>query len=441
MTDPRYQETVAYLYSLLPMYQRLGSAAFKKDLSNTQALCWELGLPQWKFESVHIGGTNGKGSVSAMVSSILIEAGKKTGQYTSPHLLNFTERIRVNGQEISQKGVVEFVDAYRSVIESVKPSFFELTVAMAFEHFAEQWVDAAVIEVGLGGRLDSTNIIRPEVSVITHIAFDHMDLLGNTLAAIAEEKAGIIKPYTPVVIGRRQPETAPIFETRSRQLQAPLFYAEDEIRLKRVAGNNLTQTFAVHYLRAARRTTYELGLAGLYQGENLATALTTIEMFREIGWEIPEEAVVKGLKRVIANSGLLGRMQLLQATPKVLCDTAHNEAGIQAVMQQLQHIPHRQLHMVWGSVSDKEHDRIFALLPKTATYYYVRPDVPRGLDEDILALKAGALGFKGKAYDSVAAGIQAALAVADPADLIYIGGSTFVVAEALPLFEKDLLTQ
>lgn len=427
-----FEQTLDYLYGLLPMFQRQGASAFKKDLTNIQALCWELGLPQWQFPSIHVAGTNGKGSVSAMLNSILMEAGLKTGMYTSPHLLSFTERIRLKGQPIKEKEVVDFVEKYKKLIEQVQPSFFELTVAMAFHHFAQHNIDLGVIEVGLGGRLDSTNILKPELSIITNIDFDHQQFLGDTLSQIAYEKAGIIKRFTPIVIGESYPQTAPVFSEKAEKEEAPLFWSEQMFSLERSSASWTSQTFVAQPKEEWEDATeYELGLAGNYQLANLRTVLAAIEVLREDGWDISEKAVHKGLKKVVQNSGLRGRMEQLQAAPTVICDTAHNEAGVKAVLEQIAAAEYTHLHLVWGMVNDKDHDKILALLPKEAQYYFVKPDVPRGLDALTLQMKAEAHGLKGTIYDTVSAGKEAALEVAEIDDLIYIGGSTFVVAEVL----------
>ena len=432
MIEQQYQHVLEYLYGLLPMYQRVGKKAFKKDLTNTRDLCWELGLPHWKFKSIHVAGTNGKGSVSSMLSSILIEAGYKTGLYTSPHLKSFQERIRINGQEISQQEVVEFVELYRHVIETIEPSFFELTVGMAFDHFAEQEVDIAVVEVGLGGRLDSTNIISPELSIITQIGLDHTDMLGDTLTEIAGEKAGIIKKFTPVVIGERHVETEAVFHEKAQLMEATLYFAEDMYRPSATEHSWQSQTFQSGPQDEDQiEQTFHLDLSGQYQRQNLATVLAAIDVLREDGWDIPEEAVMAGLQKVVPNSGLRGRMERLQEKPLVLADTAHNPSGVDAVLRQLDRIPHQELHIVWGMASDKNHDAILALLPKDANYYFVRPDVPRGLSSLTLQLKAEPHGLYGKIFDRVQDGMDAALAAAGPGDLVFVGGSTFVVAEVV----------
>ncbi|TAE49390.1 MAG: bifunctional folylpolyglutamate synthase/dihydrofolate synthase, partial [Bacteroidetes bacterium] len=306
--DSLYQETLDFLYSQLPMYQRVGESAFKKGLDNISTLCQQIGYPQWKFKSIHVGGTNGKGSVSSMLSSILMEAGyNRIGLYTSPHLKEFTERIRINGQEIPRDAVVEFVEVWRDVIEKIKPSFFELTVAMAFDYFAEKEIDAAIVEVGLGGRLDSTNIIRPELSVITNISWDHMNLLGDTLPLIAGEKAGIIKPFTPVVIGERQAETASVFQEKAREKEAHLVFASDEYTAERIEWDFEGQTLRVKRKGKGRSHDYRVGLSGHYQLKNLITVLSAVDALREDGWDITDMALQRGLERVQRNSGLQGR--------------------------------------------------------------------------------------------------------------------------------------
>lgn len=426
-----YEQTLDYLYNLLPMYQRNGKAAIKKDLTNIRELCFKLGYPQWQFNSIHIGGTNGKGSVSAMLTSILKEAGYKTGMYTSPHLKEFTERIRIHGKELKQKSVVQFVENHRSIIEEVNPSFFELTVAMAFHAFAEEQVDLAVIEVGLGGRLDSTNIITPELSVITNISYDHQDLLGDTLEAIAAEKAGIIKKYTPVVVGEMCEETKHVFIEQADSLKAPITFASESVKIVRKERQLQWQVYEVEGELEGLEGVYKLDLAGDYQAKNLATCICAVNQLIEDGWNISPQAVKNGLKKVIRNTGFLGRMQLLSENPRVICDTGHNEAGVTAVFEQLADISYDQLHIVWGMVNDKEHGKILNLLPKDATYYFAQPNVPRGLDTSKLAGIAKAFDLKGKSYDSVELALTQAKQDAKVNDLIFVGGSTFVVAEVV----------
>ncbi|MEZ4827393.1 MAG: folylpolyglutamate synthase/dihydrofolate synthase family protein [Bacteroidia bacterium] len=432
MSEKSYSETLQYLYTLLPMYQRQGPVAFKKGLGNIQEMCWALEQPQWKFKSIHIAGTNGKGSVSAMLNSILMEAGYKTGMYTSPHLLSFTERMRVNGKEISEKAVVEFVEKIGPMIERLQPSFFELTVAMAFDFFAQEEVDIAVIEVGLGGRLDSTNIIHPEISVITNISYDHMEMLGDTLGQIAGEKAGIIKRFTPVVIGEKQEETTPVFQDKADLVEAPLFWAEEMFQVDRVEpAANGQKFFLTDIIEDDDSLAYELDQLGDYQRKNLVTTLAAVKVLVEEGWDISEKAITKGLAVTRTNSRLSGRMQVMSSHPTIICDTGHNEGGIRLVMEQLARMPKNQLHFVLGMVADKDHHKILALLPKDAAYYFVKPSVPRGLDSSVLSEKAAEYGLRGNSYATVAEGLQAAKDKALPEDIIFIGGSTFVVADAM----------
>ncbi|MDW3647929.1 MAG: folylpolyglutamate synthase/dihydrofolate synthase family protein [Bacteroidia bacterium] len=436
MSQTHFSETLDYLYSLLPMYQRQGAKAFKKDLDNIQKLCWELGLPQWQFQSIHIAGTNGKGSVASMLNSILIESGLLTGLYTSPHLLSFTERIRVKGKEIPEKEVVKFVALHQDKIEAISPSFFELTVGMAFDYFARRNIDIAVIETGLGGRLDSTNIISPEISIITNISLDHQNLLGDTLPQIAEEKAGIIKKFTPVVVGADQEESMPVFLAKAGVVEAPLFCAQHRFTSSLKKWESNRQLIEVYDREEDESREYWLDLSGEYQMENLATVLMAVEVLREDGWEIPDKAIQRGLKKVKSNSGLRGRMELLEKEPKTFADTAHNEAGVKQAIDQIKSMDHKELHVVWGMVSDKDHDDILQLLPKDARYYWVRPDVPRGFDAAALASKAAGHDLFGGIFDSVEKGLAAARKAAAKEDLIYIGGSTFVVAEVIPVFDS-----
>lgn len=398
-----YAETVEFLFSKLPMYQRVGNQAFKKDLTNTLALCKALGNPQDKFRSIHIAGTNGKGSCSHMLSAICQKSGLKTGLYTSPHLVDYRERIRINGICVSEAFVMRFVEELRPVIEQIEPSFFEITVAMAFKYFAEEEVDIAVIETGLGGRLDSTNVITPILSLITNIDYDHMDLLGNTLEAIASEKAGIIKAGVPVVIGEFGEETAPVFRNKAQQMKAPIRFADAD-----------DPTILANYREVNKRTVR-------------ATCKALMEMAFPIRQEIVEEAI----EHAFEISGLKGRWQFLGENPTVLCDTGHNKAGIRWIVKQLNELTYNRLHMVIGMVRDKDHNDILALLPTNAQYYWCRPDIPRGLDASELKTRADKFRLIGDSYQSVPEAYQAALEYADPKDLIFIGGSTFVVGDLL----------
>ena len=403
-----YQETVEWLFRQLPMYQQVGEKAYKVDLTNVQALAAYLNDPQKNFKTIHVAGTNGKGSVSHMLASVLQENGLKVGLYTSPHLKDFRERIKINGKEISESAVIEFVDHNLAFFEDHQLSFFEMTVGLAFDYFSEEKVDVAVIEVGLGGRLDSTNIITPELSVITNIGFDHTQILGDTLAAIAGEKAGIIKHKIPVVIGEYTKETLPVFERVADEKEAPLFLTEDH------GGNEL-----------------ESDLKGYYQQRNKKTVVTAIEVLNKNGWKISSEAVENGLRRVVKNTGLRGRWEVLREDPKVICDTAHNKDGLKYAMAQLEDEEFEELHPVFGVVNDKDLTAVLPLLPKYGQYYFCRPNIPRGMDANFLREKAAEYGLKGKAFDSVPEAYMTALENAGKADVIYVGGSTFTVAEII----------
>ena len=405
-----YQQTLQYMFERLPMFQRQGASAFKKDLGNITKLCNYLNNPQNTFKSIHVGGTNGKGSTSHMLASVLQEAGYKTGLHTSPHLKDFRERIRVNGKMAKENFVVEFVEAHKSFIEANQLSFFELTVGMAFEYFKRQQVDVAIIEVGLGGRLDSTNIITPELSVITNIGLDHTAFLGDTLNAIAGEKAGIIKPNIPVVIGERQEETTAVFDTAAEKSNAPIVYASDY-----------------------EFTNLESELKGAYQQKNKATVQQAVAVLNErTAFTICNRALVSGIKNVVSNTGLLGRWQIIQeSNPKIVCDTGHNKEGLTYVMRQLEEESYKHLHIVLGVVSDKDLGSILPLFPKEATYYFSKPDVPRGLSEEDLQQKAAAFDLHGKNFKKISEALEAAKNASNTEDLVFVGGSTFVVAEII----------
>ena len=391
------------------MYQRVGAIAFKKDLNNTIALTNYLGNPERNFKSIHVAGTNGKGSVSHMLASVLQDAGYQVGLYTSPHLLDFRERIRINGKPISQREVINFVKENKPFFENHSLSFFEMTVGLAFQSFSNHKVDIAIIEVGLGGRLDSTNVITPEVSVITNIGKDHTQFLGNTLAEIAVEKAGIIKSNIPVVIGETKEETKPVFEKIALEKLSPIVFAEN-IPVKK----------------------YSLDLLGSYQEKNYKTAVVAINTLTQYSnFTIAESNIENGLKRVAKNTGLQGRWQVLGKFPKVICDTAHNAEGLQYVLKQLQEEWYIKLHIVLGVVADKDLEAILPMFPKKAIYYFCKPDIPRGLDASVLMRKAMPFGLKGNFYPSVQDGYSAALKAAKIPDVIFIGGSTFVVAEII----------
>ncbi|MCC4213505.1 bifunctional folylpolyglutamate synthase/dihydrofolate synthase [Leeuwenhoekiella parthenopeia] len=403
-----YEQTVQWMFNRLPMYQRQGASAFRKDLVNTILLDEHLGHPHTAYQTIHVAGTNGKGSTSHMLASVLQEAGYKVGLYTSPHLKDFRERIRINGELCTKENVVSFIEAHKAFLEEHQLSFFELTVGMAFQYFKEQQVDVAVVEVGMGGRLDSTNIITPILSVITNIGMDHTAFLGNTLAEIAGEKAGIIKPQISVVIGERQEETTAVFEGKAAQEQAPLFFASDE-------------TFPV----------LESELKGSYQVHNIKTVQKSVEILRLFtDLEIGEQHLIDGVARVVTNTGLMGRWQVLQASgPRIICDTGHNTEGLKQVFAQLGQEEFEQLHIVLGVVSDKDLESVLPLFPDEAEYYFSKPDVPRGLDAAVLQNQAAQFGLNGKKYKTISEALEAAKRAATAEDLIFIGGSTFVVAE------------
>ncbi|RFM27978.1 bifunctional folylpolyglutamate synthase/dihydrofolate synthase [Deminuibacter soli] len=424
-----YQQTLDYLFNKLPMFSRIGSAAFKKDLTNTIALCEALGNPQQRFKSIHIAGTNGKGSTSHMLAAVLQTAGYTTGLYTSPHLKDFRERIKVNGAMCSEQFVIDFTQRIAPLIESIEPSFFEITVAMAFEWFAQQNVDVAVIEVGLGGRLDSTNIITPELSIITNISYDHMNMLGNTLTEIAGEKAGIIKQGIPVVIGEANEETQPVFEHKAAAQQAPLVYATQTFYATDWQYNHHQLTVSMAEKRTDARTTWQLDLPGIYQAKNLATVLTAIQQLKQRGFTLPHEQVQHALSHTKKINGLHGRWEQLHESPAVIADVCHNEDGIRQMLSQLELATYQDLHIVFGMVKDKEIKNILALLPETATYYFTHAHIPRALPAEELAQQAAARGLRGTTYEDVNTAIAHARQHAHPNDLILVCGSVFLVGE------------
>ena len=429
-----YSGALEYLYSQLPMFQRIGAAAYKADLGNTIALTGMLGHPEKKFRSVHIAGTNGKGSVSHMLASVLQEAGYKTGLYTSPHLKDFRERIRINGKMVPKNYVTRFVKENKAAFEPVRPSFFEYTAVMAFEYFANEKVDIAVLETGMGGRLDSTNIITPVLSVITNISLDHTAFLGNTLAEIAREKAGIIKKDIPVVIGETQPDIAQVFLDISASQSAPIRFADQSfsaVKTARRRDDPGPDNWNIHHQGKIFLRGLKSPLKGNYQEKNLITLMGALENMRGLGLDISEKAIKDGVRKVIGNTMLLGRWQILGHRPKVICDVGHNEAGIRYILDQLAGEEYRYLHWVFGMVNDKETGKILDLLPKGAHYYFCRPDIPRGMGEKELQRMAEASGLSGKSYPSVKEAYHAARTSAHPDDLVFIGGSTFVVAEIL----------
>ena len=418
-----YQETIDYLYHQLPLFERVGGAAYKAGLDTSIRMDDFLGNPHRRYKTIHVAGTNGKGSTSHMLAAILQAAGYKTGLYTSPHLKDFRERIRINGEMIPQKKVIDFVQTYAATFEPLHPSFFELTMEMAFDYFAAEQIDVAVIEVGLGGRLDSTNIITPILSVITNISFDHQQFLGDTLEKIAAEKAGIMKPHVPVVIGEAEGSVKAVFTNHAQQVNSPLYFAEEILHLRHEEHSDSFYDTGCGNIK--------LGLKGLYQEKNLTTVLTAVNLLRQQDIELPVNSVQQGIERVIELTGLQGRWQVLQHHPLMICDTGHNEAGIRYVMQQLLQLSYRQLHIVFGMVSDKDPSKILPLLPKQATYYFTQAAIPRALECHQLQQQAVLYGLKGKVYVSVVEAINEAKRTANEDDVIFIGGSSYVVAEAL----------
>lgn len=422
-----YKETLEWLFAQLPMYQREGEAAYKANLDNTLLLDEYFGHPHRQFRTIHIAGTNGKGSVSHMLASILQEAGYKTGLYTSPHLKDFRERIKINGEMINEEYVIDFVRDHKELFAGVRPSFFEMTVAMAFKYFADRQVDIAVIEVGLGGRLDSTNIITPLASVITNISFDHMALLGNTLEKIAGEKAGVIKADIPVVIGTRDKEYDFVFEKKATETGAPIEFAGDNWDIQQHEDGSYTTT---------RHSAWHLDhlvceLKGIYQQKNIPVVLETIPVLRNSGLQITDEHIRRGIAAVVTNTGLFGRWQTLAEHPLTVCDTGHNPDGIAEITRQLKTCHYKRLHFIIGMVNDKDAESVLHILPDHATYYFCKASIPRAMNEEILADKAKAAGLKGNHYPTVADAYAAARKAAVPEDMIYIGGSTFVVAEVI----------
>ena len=403
-----YSETIAWLFEQLPMYQRVGQSAYKADLTATLSLADYLQNPENSFKTIHVAGTNGKGSTSHMLASVFQEAGYKTGLYTSPHLKDFRERIKINGEMISKQYVSEFVENHKPYFEKNQLSFFEMTVGLAFVYFRKEKVDIAIIEVGMGGRLDSTNIITPEISVITNIGLDHTQFLGDTLEKVAAEKGGIIKIGIPVIIGETLPETKWVFERLASEKNAPITFAET------IDSSN-----------------YSSDLKGSYQQKNIKTVLASLGVLRQKGWNISEENIANGLWNTIKNTGLMGRWQILRENPKAICDTGHNKEGLQLVIKQLSDEKYEKLHIVLGVVNDKDLDSVLPLFPKNATYYFCKPNIPRGLDASLLLTKALGFGLIGEEYISVKKAYSAAVGAASVNDLVFVGGSTFVVAEVL----------
>jgi len=426
-----YQQTLDYLFERLPMFSRIGKAALKPDLTNTIKLCEALGNPQEKFKSIHIAGTNGKGSTSHMLSAVMQQAGYKTGLYTSPHLADFRERIRINGVPVSKEWVVSFVDKHKAVIEEISPSFFEITVAMAFEAFAEEQVDIAIIETGLGGRLDSTNVITPVLSIITNISYDHTDLLGHTLAEIAGEKAGIIKYKVPVIIGEQNDETERVFFEQAIHKQTNVYYAETMWDMVRINNDAKYQYYKA--IDTARREMFDLqtDLQGNYQQHNIKTVLTAAALLHNMDWKVTPQSAMKSLMNVKAATGLRGRWEWLQEHPVIICDVAHNPAGLKEVLEQWKHVNATNKHIVIGFVKDKDVAEALKLFPTDATYYFCNADNPRALPAGELKAIAESLGLKGSAYSSVKDAIATAKNALSNDDALLITGSFFIVGEAL----------
>jgi dihydrofolate synthase/folylpolyglutamate synthase len=418
-----YLETLDYLYAKLPMYNRIGAAAIKNNLDNTLAICSFLGNPEKKFPSIHIAGTNGKGSSSHMLASIFQAAGYKTGLYTSPHLYDFRERIKVNGQMCPETFVTSFTNKVKPIIEEIEPSFFEITVGMAFDYFEQEHCDIAIIETGLGGRLDSTNVIQPILSLITNIGWDHMALLGNTLPAIASEKAGIIKEKTPIVISEIITETQSVFENTAAKLHAPIYFAEDFLQFKSFTNHWTTAHFEYDQISV------DCDLPGKYQYKNIRGVLQCIHLLKDMGWRLEDAVVQKGLQQIKASTGLMGRWECIQESPKLFLDVAHNEHGMHALLEQLSTLEYNQLHIITGMVKDKDVDTVLGLLPKEAKFYFSNAHIPRAMPASEVAEKAKQLGIDGDIFDNVNKAIEAANKNAHPNDLIIVMGSIFLVAE------------
>lgn len=428
-----YQDTLDYMFSQLPMFHRIGKSAYKANLDNTLALDSYFGHPHTQFKTIHVAGTNGKGSTSHMLASILQDAGLKVGLYTSPHLRDFRERIKIDGKEIPEEYVVDFVEAHKELFESVKPSFFEMTVALAFKYFAEEKVDIAVVEVGMGGRLDSTNIISPLVSIITNIGLDHTEFLGDTLAKIAVEKGGIVKSGIPAVVGESHPETAPVFESIAKEWGASLIFADSRyaVRESRISKSGC-QLFTITDLSG--RVIYEnleVDLQGSYQAKNILTVLTAIDLLKRHIPQVDEAVIRRGLQHASSQTGLRGRWYRLSDCPLTICDTGHNVDGIKYIVNQISNTPHNRLYWVFGMVSDKDISTVISLLPKDAHYIFTQAAIPRAMDAERLAEQCRAAGLSGEVEKNVQKAYQRAKELSSNNDLIFIGGSTFVVAEVV----------
>lgn len=424
-----YAEAVDYLFTRLPMFTRIGSAAYKADLNNITVLSSRLGDPHKKFKSIHVGGTNGKGSVSHMLAAILQTSGYKTGLFTSPHLYDFRERMRINGEMISESDVIAFVERIQPIVEEIHPSFFEITVAMAFEHFAKNEVDIAVIEVGLGGRLDSTNIIQPELSVITNIGWDHMNILGNTLQEIATEKAGIIKKDVPVIFGERQPETDLVFIEAAKKAGTELHFADEEYQPQSMEWTDDKLCIDILHVHEKRIISFSLDLRGIYQAKNLCTSLAALDQLTLQGYHFPAHDVHVALSTVRERTGLQGRWDIIGKKPTVVLDVAHNQSGIGQLLEQLKHVPHKRLHLVIGMVKDKDISQVLNLFPKDALYYFTNAHIPRALPASELKRMAASMALLGDTYYQVNDALCEAKKYANADDLIVVCGSVFTVAE------------
>lgn len=426
-----YQQTLDYLFSKLPMYQRVGVAAYKANLDNTIAICNALGNPEKKIKCVHVAGTNGKGSSSHMLAAVLQQAGYKTGLYTSPHLVDFRERIKINGKMIPKVEVVKFVEDYKDLFEKIEPSFFEWTVGLAFHYFSQNEIDVVIVEVGLGGRLDSTNVINPVCSLITNIGLDHVNLLGDTLPKIATEKAGIIKARSPIVISETQLEVISVFNEKAKELKSPIEFADKNYKVISTTHTNQFMSVELLHKKTNTKHQYDLDLQGSYQIKNLMGVLTTLEILTKKGFIIEEKDIVVALKQVQKITGLQGRWQIIQDKPLIIADTGHNEDGIKEVLQNLNRYTYKKLHFVLGVVNDKDLTSILKLLPKDALYYFCKASIPRALDEKELCVRAQKMGLEGKTFKTVTEALDKAKKQAKSNDLIFVGGSTFTVADIL----------
>lgn len=428
-----YQTTLEYLFKQLPMFQRIGRKAFKKDLVNIKKLCEALGNPYTEYPTIHVAGTNGKGSTTHLIAALLQTKGLKVGVYTSPHYRDFRERIKINGVYISETAIIDFVEEYKPIFQEIEPSFFEITVALAFKYFADQQVDIAIIETGLGGRLDSTNVITPILSVITNISYDHQKVLGDTLPKIAAEKAGIIKPNVPVVIGESLLETLPVFAQKAAENNSKIHVADANLMATAIERKIDSTVFEVREMnhQSLLYDALEVGLLGDYQAKNVVTFLYTAEVLESLGWKFSETELTTALKDVKSLTNMIGRWDILGTAPLIIADSGHNEAGIKAVTEQLKRLEYDNLHIVWGMARDKDGANILKLLPKNAFYYFAKPDVPRGLEATILQENASAFGLKGEVFESVEAALNTAKLDASSNDVIFVGGSTFVVAEVV----------